>query len=155
THDQEEALTMAHRVMLMDKEGIVQCGPPETLFKEPVNAWAAAFFGPVNRYACTIDEKGCAATPLGVVPTSLPAGTPCEILFRAAQVEGRCKEGGLPAQVIRSEFQGEQTLILCEREGVRIHAISRSAPPAVGTEIGLHLCEEPRVMIAAPGGPKP
>ena len=48
THDQEEALTMSDRIVLMDKGRIVQHGDAETLYTSPVNAFAAGFIGNYN-----------------------------------------------------------------------------------------------------------
>ncbi|MCV9877467.1 ABC transporter ATP-binding protein [Brenneria izbisi] len=48
THDQEEALTLSDRVVLMNQGKIVQNGPAETLYARPVNAFAAGFIGSYN-----------------------------------------------------------------------------------------------------------
>ncbi|WP_409309664.1 ABC transporter ATP-binding protein [Pectobacterium sp. B1J-3] len=48
THDQEEALTMSDRVVLMNNGRIVQHGSAEMLYSRPVNAFAAGFIGNYN-----------------------------------------------------------------------------------------------------------
>ncbi|MCO8171306.1 ABC transporter ATP-binding protein [Pseudomonas sp. 21LCFQ02] len=48
THDQEEALTMSDRIMLMNQGQIVQSGDAETLYTAPVDAFAAGFIGNYN-----------------------------------------------------------------------------------------------------------
>ena len=48
THDQEEALTLSDRVVLMNKGKIVQNGSAEMLYTRPVNAFAAGFIGSYN-----------------------------------------------------------------------------------------------------------
>lgn len=48
THDQEEALTMSDRIVLMNKGKIVQNADAETLYTEPVDAFAAGFIGSYN-----------------------------------------------------------------------------------------------------------
>lgn len=48
THDQEEALTMSDRIVLMNKGQIVQNADAETLYTEPVDAFAAGFIGSYN-----------------------------------------------------------------------------------------------------------
>ncbi|XBS70021.1 ABC transporter ATP-binding protein [Acerihabitans sp. KWT182] len=48
THDQEEALTLSDRVVLMNKGKIVQNGSAEMLYTQPVNAFAAGFIGSYN-----------------------------------------------------------------------------------------------------------
>ncbi len=48
THDQEEALSMSDRVVVMDKGIIQQIGTPEDIYNEPVNAFVADFIGESN-----------------------------------------------------------------------------------------------------------
>ena len=48
THDQEEALSMSDRVVVMDKGLIQQIGTPEDIYNEPKNAFVADFIGESN-----------------------------------------------------------------------------------------------------------
>lgn len=50
THDQEEAMALGDRVALLHAGQIQQVGPPETVYRRPVNRWAARFLGtpPIN-----------------------------------------------------------------------------------------------------------
>ena len=48
THDQEEALSMSDKVVVMDKGKIQQIGTPEDIYNEPVNAFVADFIGESN-----------------------------------------------------------------------------------------------------------
>ena len=48
THDQEEALTLSDRVVLMNKGKIVQNSSAEMLYTQPVDAFAAGFIGSYN-----------------------------------------------------------------------------------------------------------
>lgn len=45
THDQVEAMTMATRVVLLNKGKIIQSGPPQELFDAPNNTFVANFIG--------------------------------------------------------------------------------------------------------------
>ena len=58
THDQEEALAIADRVVLMHAGGVVQEGSPEEIYLEPASAFAADFLGVSNRLDGTA-EDGC------------------------------------------------------------------------------------------------
>lgn len=51
THDQEEALTLSDRILLMNAGRIVQSADAETLYTAPVNAFAAGFIGNYNLLA--------------------------------------------------------------------------------------------------------
>lgn len=48
THDQEEALTMSDRIVVMNKGYIQQMGTPEQIYNEPENAFVADFIGESN-----------------------------------------------------------------------------------------------------------
>ncbi|KHF46470.2 putrescine transporter ATP-binding subunit [Xanthomonas phaseoli pv. phaseoli] len=48
THDQEEAMTMATRIALMDQGWIQQVGTPDEIYEQPANRFAAEFIGSVN-----------------------------------------------------------------------------------------------------------
>ncbi len=48
THDQEEALTMSDRVVVMNKGKIQQIGTPQDIYNEPQNAFVADFIGESN-----------------------------------------------------------------------------------------------------------
>ncbi len=56
THDQEEAMTMAHRIAIMDTGWIRQIGTPEEIYEAPLNRFAAEFIGSVNMIDGIIDE---------------------------------------------------------------------------------------------------
>ncbi|MCR6687474.1 polyamine ABC transporter ATP-binding protein [Pseudoxanthomonas sp.] len=56
THDQEEAMTMATRIALMDQGWIQQVGKPDEIYEQPANRFAAEFIGSVNLVDATIDE---------------------------------------------------------------------------------------------------
>lgn len=48
THDQAEALSMADRMAVMDQGMVVQVGPPEEIYRQPVSSYVAGFIGETN-----------------------------------------------------------------------------------------------------------
>ncbi|EJW10214.1 Putrescine transport ATP-binding protein PotG [Rhodovulum sp. PH10] len=54
THDQEEAMTVAHRIGVMANGRLVQVGPPPEIYEEPRSRWVAAFVGDVNLIEGTV-----------------------------------------------------------------------------------------------------
>mgnify|MGYP005817060695 CR=1 FL=1 len=54
THDQEEAMTMAHRLAVMTEGQIVQCGTPQDVYSFPNSRFVAGFIGSTNLFDGTI-----------------------------------------------------------------------------------------------------
>ena len=54
THDQEEAMELADRVVLMNHGRIEQVGKPLDLYEDPANEFVMSFIGPVNRLGNTL-----------------------------------------------------------------------------------------------------
>lgn len=65
THDQEEALTMADRIIVMNKAEIMQVGTPIEIYKNPCNAFVADFIGSIN-FMNSIKEEPVAIRPENV-----------------------------------------------------------------------------------------
>lgn len=55
THDQDEALEVADRIVLMNKGHIEQVGSAQDVYERPATAFAYSFLGAVNRFAGQID----------------------------------------------------------------------------------------------------
>ncbi|MFA5488903.1 MAG: ABC transporter ATP-binding protein [Candidimonas sp.] len=58
THDQEEALTMADRLVVMDQGRVRQIGTPQELYEHPVDAFVAGFIGRCNLLAGKMEGTG-------------------------------------------------------------------------------------------------
>ncbi|WP_392559994.1 putrescine ABC transporter ATP-binding subunit PotG [Orbus mooreae] len=56
THDQEEAMTMAGRIAIMNKGQFVQIGEPEELYEHPNSRYSAEFIGSVNIFQGMLQE---------------------------------------------------------------------------------------------------
>jgi spermidine/putrescine transport system ATP-binding protein len=57
THDQEEAMTMADRIAVMDKGKVLQVGTPEEVYETPNTQFVADFIGETNFVKGTLVEK--------------------------------------------------------------------------------------------------
>ena len=57
THDQEEALTMSDRIVVMRDGGIEQDGTPREIYEEPKNLFVAGFIGEINMFNATVIER--------------------------------------------------------------------------------------------------
>jgi iron(III) transport system ATP-binding protein len=121
THDQEEALTLADRLALMRDGRLVQVGPPEDVYAEPSERWAAQFVGEVNVLPGVL--RGDAVyTELGsfdlVRRTGGEARGHVHIAVRPEQLEFRA--GREPnAEVVEREFRGHDVLYRLRHEAGR------------------------------------
>ncbi|MCT4704180.1 spermidine/putrescine ABC transporter ATP-binding protein PotA [Enterobacteriaceae bacterium H20N1] len=57
THDQEEALTMSDRIVVMRDGRIEQDGTPREIYEEPKNLFVASFIGEINIFDATVIER--------------------------------------------------------------------------------------------------
>jgi multiple sugar transport system ATP-binding protein len=73
THDQAEAMTLGHRVAVLQEGQLQQCGPPRFLYERPTNILVAGFIGSPAMNLCTVHLKDGAAS-FGGVDVPLPPG---------------------------------------------------------------------------------
>jgi len=98
THDQEEALTMADRIVVMNLGAIEQVGTPLEIYREPASPFVADFIGVMNFLAGTV--VGDRAVRLGRTALDceidgLAAGTEVTLAIRPEDIvvhEGRATE---------------------------------------------------------------
>jgi multiple sugar transport system ATP-binding protein len=122
THDQVEAMTLGHRVAVLDHGVLQQVAPPRQLYDQPANLFVAGFVGnpPMNLFRTRVStgqREGAAMTLGGQhVPISLPrgrdagaaasAGIRAEAFRLAAAVEA----SAIKAVVDHVEHLGYETL---------------------------------------------
>ena len=118
THDAQEAMFMADHIALMNQGRIVQMGSPETLYRQPVNAFAAEFFGETNRLAGRV-RQGQVQTPLGAVAApGLAEGTAVDVLVRPQAIELHdFATAGAPVCVRAAHMLGAYTLVELDMAG--------------------------------------
>jgi putative spermidine/putrescine transport system ATP-binding protein len=93
THDQEEALTMSDRIILMNDGHIEQMATPDRLYFEPVSKFAAAFLGDSNLFDATVvDADGLVTARSGLGP-----------VFHARYLGAPPSRGTLGAILVRPE----------------------------------------------------
>jgi putative spermidine/putrescine transport system ATP-binding protein len=129
THDQEEALTMSDRIVLMNKGRIVQNGDAETLYTAPVNAFAAGFIGSYNLLSA---QQAYSLT--GETYQSQVAIRPESILFCSP-------EQGVAAQILSHSLLGNvvRYRVVAQQVELFVDVLNRSIDDlyADGTHIGL------------------
>jgi putative spermidine/putrescine transport system ATP-binding protein len=112
THDQEEALSMADRVVVMREGRIEQAGTPRQLYESPRTRWVASFVGRANLWDGVVRETTAVETPIGLLRAGavrVPVGTRVTVLVRPENV----RLGAAPQQtntfrgrLVRDRFLG-------------------------------------------------
>jgi iron(III) transport system ATP-binding protein len=131
THDPEEAMRIADRIVLMRDGRIAQEGPPETLYRRPVDLAAARFFCDLNELDGIV-RGGVVETPFGpVAAAGLPDG-PAAVCLRPQAIRLLPAGQGRPARVRAVRFLGETHLVELDVQGAErpLRARVRERPPA-------------------------
>ncbi|MBP6019346.1 MAG: ABC transporter ATP-binding protein, partial [Burkholderiaceae bacterium] len=120
THDQDEALAMSDRVVVMNKGLVVEQGTPMALYQAPRHLFTARFIGKADVFECTYlgaeGELGRVKTAVGDLSVSDPHGLGSRagyVMVRPESVEilplGTQGVNCIDATVIRRVFVGERT----------------------------------------------
>jgi ABC-type Fe3+/spermidine/putrescine transport system ATPase subunit len=117
THDQEEAFTIADRLLLLHQGTIIQSGRPHEFYHHPRNVWVASFFGLGNLIEGTVAAHAPlqVTTPLGLIHASCDGQAPkmgqlTTLLFRPSQAKQNSAShvNQLGGKVLDQVFQGEK-----------------------------------------------
>jgi iron(III) transport system ATP-binding protein len=115
THDQEEAMTMADRVAVMNRGRLVQVDEPRAVYQRPADEFTAAFVGVMNFSRGWTVGPGQSVTRGGVTlgvaePVPAAPGARVDVGFRPEEAALGDAEGAggnmLPCTVERVEFRG-------------------------------------------------
>lgn len=114
THDQIEAMTLAHRVAIMKDGEIQQLGTPKQVYADPANLFVAGFMGspPMNFVEGAIAGGRFTAPGVSLAAPGLGDNTAVTLGFRPEDCTVvPAGAGQLDAQVYTVEMTGDQTLI--------------------------------------------
>ncbi|MFC0245529.1 ABC transporter ATP-binding protein [Falsochrobactrum ovis] len=143
THDQIEAMTLADRVVVLNKGRIEQQGTPMELYHKPANVFVAGFIGtPAMNFLDATVEDGSAD-----VTIRLKDGSKLEISNSDINKRGKVvlgvrpehlevrSEGGIPAKVRLIEPTGAQTHVVFEVGHEKLMAVVDSEMPLSAGEV--------------------
>jgi putative spermidine/putrescine transport system ATP-binding protein len=112
THDQDEALSLADRIVLLRDGRLVQAGSPQEIYDRPADAFVAGFVGRANLLDAVVIDAETVETPIGRLATprhGYAAGSELRLLVRPERVEVASAAAGenvFVAQVLRDRFFG-------------------------------------------------
>jgi putative spermidine/putrescine transport system ATP-binding protein len=131
THDQEEALTLSDRIVLMNRGKIVQNGDAEALYTQPVDAFAAGFIGNYNLLSA---QQASQLT--GEIFT-------CQVAIRPESMQLTAPGQGIAAEILSHSLLGNVIRYRIRAKGIElsVDVLNRSAADlhSAGEQIGLQL----------------
>ncbi|HTU54179.1 MAG TPA: ABC transporter ATP-binding protein [Acetobacteraceae bacterium] len=162
THDQEEALSISDRVVVMQEGQLAQVGDPATIYGEPENMFVARFVGAVADLPGSVVDSGNGVVEVfgKRVPATrargLAEGTPVHFLLRPenVQISPAGANGALTGVVAARTFFGALTSLRIDLGGKG--SLTAAMPSgaanalALGTEVAVSWdADAPRVLVAS------
>lgn len=149
THDQEEALTMSDRIIVM-REGVVQqIASPQKIYDEPANAFVADFVGESNILSGCMTKDYCISVighEFKCVDKGFKKNEPVDVIIRPEDirlVKADSDDAMIVGNIQSSVFKGDhfQTTVIVKDEygddnEILIH---HTNPREVGCDIGLNI----------------
>ncbi|MCF8077046.1 MAG: spermidine/putrescine ABC transporter ATP-binding protein PotA [Desulfotignum sp.] len=119
THDQEEALTLSDRVVVMNHGTIQQTGTPKDIYETPVNLFVADFVGESNIFDARVTRTSGSDMEIhfqGIAKIvqnrrNFKSGQAVKMLLRpedmtVARIQAQCPAGSLPGRVTEMIYKG-------------------------------------------------
>ena len=119
THDQEEALTMADRIVVMEGGRIVQVGTPQAIYHRPASRFVASFVSTMNFLDALVlspQRVRLNEQPLALANRAA-AGSKLQIAIRPEAISlSPPAQSGLQAEVTQVEFLGATQRLICSAQ---------------------------------------
>ncbi|WP_439596376.1 ABC transporter ATP-binding protein [Falsiroseomonas sp.] len=156
TQDQEEALLLADRILVLAQGRVAQLGTPEEIYRRPATAFAAHFIGHGSFLPATVDAPPGMLRADALALPSLDArrltyGTPVQAFLRPEDVvlgpAAAALEGHFAARVLQQEFRGPALRLTLQAGALRLLAdVNPDAAPALG-EVLLAAIPAERLLV--------
>ena len=145
THDQEEALTMSDKVVVMNQGYIQQMGTPEEIYNEPENAFVADFIGDSNIVPGIMMEDRVVKICDHIFPCideGFGRKKPVDVVIRPEDIIiGKPGEGIIDGVVTSNVFIGVHYEMCIEAAGFEWLAQNTKSYP-VGTKVSINVIPE-------------
>jgi len=152
THDQSEAMTLGHRVAVLQDAQLQQCDAPRVLYDRPVNTFVAGFIGSPSMNLVTVPTSNGSVSIGGrEIPVPHGSGDAVTVGLRPESVE--LAPEGVPGEVEVVEELGADAYVFCATELARLVArVDARHTPARGERVALRpLPGEAHLFDAATG----
>lgn len=126
THDAEDALQAADRLVILRAGRVLQEGAPRDVYDRPASLDAASALGPVNVYTGVVN-KGAIVTPFGAVSATHLANGAAAIAVVRAEALTLSPGSGARVQTLRPH--GAHDLVRIEAQGVTWRALTLARQP--------------------------
>lgn len=145
THDQEDALAVADRVVVMRNGGLVQQGSPEEIYARPRTAFVASFFGDANVLSAADLASACPQlNPITAETLFLIRSESLQVVGGADYVAAHASEAWLiKVQVDQLEYQGRDYL-------VRAHSLGTVGAAAINFRSTRRLVSGETIQLLLP-----
>lgn len=145
THDQEEALTMSDKIIVMNKGKIQQMGTPQDIYNEPENSFVARFIGESNIFDGVMLEdylvEFCGRI-FKCVDKGFDKNENIEVVIRPEDIKMvEPDKGMLKGKVTSVLFKGVHYEIEVNESG-RVWILHNTQSAQIGTELGLDIYPE-------------
>lgn len=144
THDQTEAMSLSHRIAVLNEGRVEQVDTPEQLYRHPASAFVAAFIGDTNLVEGRLEAGGVylAGGLLAPMPdnSSRTVGSSVRLSVRPEHVRLEATDAPTPWRIAEAVYGGAFTRYWIEGDGQRWQS-QLSGPPtfARGTAVRLEL----------------
>ncbi|WP_066912653.1 ABC transporter ATP-binding protein [Millisia brevis] len=155
THDQNEALSLSTRLVVLSDGRIRQAGSPYELYSEPVDVWTGRFLGDAN-ILDGVSDGTVADTPLGPLRHQAVAPGPVTVLVRPEQL--RLDPGaaaGIPGTVRSTHYVGHGGIVALDlgRSVTALARITATPMPLPGSRIAVAVDGAVRAYPATAAAP--
>ncbi|MDQ2704053.1 MAG: ABC transporter ATP-binding protein [Pseudomonadota bacterium] len=158
THDQEEALAVSDRIIVMNNAVIAQEGAPRDLYEAPANAFVADFIGEANIFECRIESVAADMATVAVGPLSLrlparghsPGAAKLAARPSRIEIHPAGTPDSIPGRLEKVTYVGShlEFVVVCEFGEVFVVSEDIDSSLAAGQEIGLKFAARSPVLIA-------
>jgi sulfate transport system ATP-binding protein len=155
THDQEEALELSDRLVVMHMGKIEQIGTPDSIYDEPASPFVAGFIGEANMLPVTVQDGRIYLDdrPLDLFPTGFPEGK-ATLVFRPHDVVLAPTASGTIAARVVAERRHGATRRLETEVGIARHRVELDVPVGADRPPGGRITLKPtrwRLFAGHPG----